>query len=99
MLIPMFSLLLGLSLAQTKVRDVIILRSGETFINTTDTTFFVLSRFRLERLVTDAQLSDSVKTLWESDVGRMEAEKTFWKVTTYSAIVVSVVEFLILMFK
>ena len=104
----MSSLLATLSLAQTsdttKVQDVYIVRPGGGFANITDSTYYAIPRYRVERLLRDAQLGDSIKVMWihseerqASAIEHLESQRSFWKTTSIVSAVVAALELIIIL--
>lgn len=100
------SLWIGSSIAQNKVRpdgvverdeivalDVFVLRPGSTFVNRTDSTYFALPRYRLERLTAQAVTGDTLKAMWFRDradwARELESEQNskFWWRTGFLVVV------------
>jgi hypothetical protein len=72
--------------------DVQILKPGAMFQNRTDSTLFVLTRYRLERLVIRSELADSLKVFWQKDreqlLGenlKLQGDVFFWRTVSISA--------------
>ena len=95
-------------IAQTKdstvyVNDVFILPHGATFTNTSDSTYFAVPRYRMERLLVNAHLVDSVAKFWQMDalkkdnVLTIEETRTgFWRTVAVPAVIVSLLELVLI---
>jgi spermidine/putrescine-binding protein len=62
-------LLTGQTLASdsNRVSDIFILRTGYSFTNQTDSTYYAIPRYRLQKLLLQAELADSIRVLWRKD--------------------------------
>ena len=103
-MILMLSSLHPSSLAQTdslRVKDVFVLKPGSSFVNITDSTYFAIPRYRLEHLLVDAQLADSLRVMWTRDRVRLtdllsieEGRSSFWRTVAEVTGVVVLLELL-----
>lgn len=77
------SSLLAVSLnAQTKIDDLYIVPPRATFVNQSDSTYFAVPRYRLERLLRDAMISDSLAVQWQATLDQLaqrERSLFFWR--------------------
>lgn len=99
----MLTLLPTLAVAQA---DVTIVHPGESFRNDSTATMFVLPRYRLERLLVQAVLSDSMGAMWKLDaqarsdeLAQVEAARSFWRSGAFAVLIVAAVEFLVLVIR
>lgn len=77
-----------------------MLPPGASFTNLHDSTYFALPRYRLERLVRDAVLSDTLQALANRslsavavELDRAQNERAAWKLTALAAGALAVVMF------
>jgi hypothetical protein len=89
-----------------RVLDVFVLKPGASFVNKTDSSYFAIPRYRLERLVVKAMLADSLPLIWQRDherllaeIDRQESNVSFWRYVSTSAGLVAMLEALILILK
>ncbi len=54
------------------VRDVFVLPTGASYINLTDSVYFALPRYRLERLARDAIAGDTLQSMLQRQAERYE---------------------------
>jgi hypothetical protein len=100
----MLSLPLGLLRAQSdsliaRVENVFVLRPGSSFINRSDSTYYAIPRYRLERIEVKAELSDSIRELWARDrerllaeIDKQESNVSFWRYVSTSAGLIALLE-------
>lgn len=84
------------------VKNVYIIPGGATFTNYTDSVYFALPRYRVERLLRDAIMSDTIKSLYLHWIEQTEKEnmKTystikFWQGTALTAALITILTLII----
>lgn len=85
--------------AQDRTADVHIVRPDSSFTNDTDSTFFAISRYRVERLVARAELADSLAIEWTREYIDQENDRRWWRSVAFVSVIVAVVEFAILIWR
>jgi hypothetical protein len=101
------SSLVGLSSAQinrdsSRVRELFTVLHGATFTNLTDSVYFAIIRYRFERLLRDAELSDSLRIMYvrgmagkDLELERKSQSIFLWRTSTIVAAVMTIITLLV----
>ena len=90
------------SSAQSKVGDIYILKPGTVFTNGTDSTYFAIPRYGLEKMLVQARLADTLRGIAQNlakehdeaiqNARGIERSRDFWRTLAHGSTAVIVAE-------
>lgn len=75
-----------------RVDDIFVIPPKLTFTNSTDSTYFALPRYRLQKLLVDSQMLDTVQAVYRRSIDELVREceslergRNFWRLAALAA--------------